>query len=175
MGASESKKAAYADGTRIDIVYGDKKLPPGVFAEKVEGCWTGKKDIKDTVPIKVRELMESKNCMELYTEFINYVANQSKDWLGSYASGEIQKIEQLYNQRFAEHGVHVFYCRKSIYTTNHVAYEKWLEFVDTSIAPDYIPKEYHASKEAKEEAKQMAARAAEAQAKMYGACGPKVG
>lgn len=58
--------------------------------------------------------MEKKGAMDLYQEFITFLADSSKDFLGSYQSSEIHKIEEAYKGRFAERGIHVFYCRKMV-------------------------------------------------------------
>mmetsp|Transcript_33201 Transcript_33201/g.78225 ORF Transcript_33201/g.78225 Transcript_33201/m.78225 type:complete len:165 (+) Transcript_33201:66-560(+) len=163
MGASESKKQAYAEGVRVDLPWGDKKMEEGVWAEKLEGY--SKKDVKNTVPAGVQALMEKKGAMDLYQEFITFLADSSKDFLGSYQSSEIHKIEEAYKGRFAERGIHVFYCRKMMSDQYNTHWEKWIEYVDISVNPKYIPKEYHASKEAKAEAKQMAEAAEAAKVK----------
>mmetsp|Transcript_27756 Transcript_27756/g.65418 ORF Transcript_27756/g.65418 Transcript_27756/m.65418 type:complete len:169 (-) Transcript_27756:51-557(-) len=165
MGASASKKQAYAEGVRVDLPWGDKKMQEGVWAEKLEGRYSGKQDVKNNVPTGVQALMERKGATDLYQEFITFLADSNKDFTGSYQSDEIHKIEEMYNGRFAERGIHVFYCRKTISDQYYTSWEKWIEFVDISINPTYVPKEYHASKEAKAEAKRMAEAAAAAQIK----------
>lgn len=43
---------AYAEGVRVDLPWGDKKMEEGVWAEKLEGY--SKKDVKNTVPAGVQ-------------------------------------------------------------------------------------------------------------------------
>uniref|UniRef100_A0A7S2VDG8 Uncharacterized protein n=1 Tax=Entomoneis paludosa TaxID=265537 RepID=A0A7S2VDG8_9STRA len=131
-------------GQVIKTMYSELKFPNGVAVEELKQ-WSGRKMLKEGIPVYVERMLEKKDLMEEYEQMIDHVIEagvgaNTKMW-------NIEKLKELlevYKPKFAAKGVDIFVCNKTEYVSHgqyggHNEYFRWIEFVDREEQPSYQP------------------------------------
>ena len=116
--------------------------------------WSGRKKLKERIPIYVETLLENKNLMSEYHQMIDHVIESGAGG-SKFSSWNIEKLKLIlaeYKPIFAEKGVDVFVCHKEEYVSHgqyggHMEHFRWIEYVDRDLQPSYVPQREAESKD----------------------------
>ena len=131
-------------GQVIRTVYNRIKFPHGVAVEELHQ-WGGRKQLKDTIPPAVENLMLQKDTMREYSQLVDAcvqhgVGQKFKCW----NTKKLKQVMDEYRPLFAAKGVAVFLSLKQEWVSHgqyggHMEHFRWIEFVDRSVQPNYYP------------------------------------
>ena len=151
MGASVSKQEV-VDGTAVAGCWDAKvEMPPGVYAEQMEGGMHPGSKMVEFTPTKVGELLDKCGARALYDKF---EAEISADCGGQHFTGwdskKIYEKVNKYQDEFKAKGIEVTYNMVTWqYWVSHgpphhgghvqIEYRYWMTYADVSIAPGFKP------------------------------------
>ena len=135
---------ANMSGQIIKTVYCKLKFPNGVAVEELKQ-WSGRKKLKEKVPIYVEKMLQKKDLMTEYNQLVDHViesgvSSNFKNW----KIGKLQLILDEYKPMFAAKGIDVFVSHKQEYVSHgqyggHTEFFRWIEYVDRELQPNYMP------------------------------------
>lgn len=132
---SKSNEGEVATLGESIVADGKHILPPGVVAEELKK-YDGHKQLRDNCPPALTELLQSKNCFDVYDRFVKAIVESSntRNWLGKWKDQEFIGIMDLFTEDFAACKIKVAYCKRSSGSGSY----RWLEYIDVDRAPDYV-------------------------------------
>lgn len=131
----------------VCIGWVNKKLPPGVVGEHIQGWSTI--DISKKTPPEVQQFMKDHNAEDLYNKFAETMVGDAKGygktcgiWSKDYSREKMKKVEDKFLPEFQRHGINVVVCSNSDLTqTDAGVIQKWIEYIDIGMNRDYVPEE----------------------------------
>jgi hypothetical protein len=131
-------------GQIIKTVYTKLEFPNGVAVEELKQ-WSGRKKLKEKIPIHLETMLEKKDLMSEYNQLIDHVIESGvsanmKNW----QTEKLKVILNEYKPMFAAKGVDVFVSHKQEYVSHgqyggHHEFFRWIEYVDREVQPSYVP------------------------------------
>jgi hypothetical protein len=130
------------DVAKIDVGYGDKKFPPGVYGVKVHD-WTSEGN-QASLPEDLLDLLGSREALSVFEGFTVAVAGTEKNFFGAFIPKNITEVKRDFESDLKKKGLKVLVCQRiedfvGGSTVTHV----WVEVVDLEAAASYrSPEEY---------------------------------
>jgi hypothetical protein len=131
----------YTANEGTEVAGGKYIVPPGVAVEELDG---GKKKLSEKCPQDLEELLEKKGMKTVYDDLVKAIVKEgnTRSLFGDWKDKEFVSVIDLFADEFATKAIKVVLCKR---VSNGMAgTQRWIEFIDTEIAPDYIP-QYDAS------------------------------
>ena len=127
---------------RVKFYYESIKFPEGVAIERLRN-WRGRTKLAEKIPDKVQALLEKKDAMKEYNDFIAYLCATRKGTFSSWKDSEIFNVVEDHRIPFKLKGIKVFACHKEEWIhngqTSYKQHYRWVEFVDLDVLPNYEP------------------------------------
>mmetsp|Transcript_44969 Transcript_44969/g.106802 ORF Transcript_44969/g.106802 Transcript_44969/m.106802 type:complete len:161 (+) Transcript_44969:86-568(+) len=115
-----------------------KKMPTGVACQVLtDAC--GIRKFHNAIPSTVRDLLESKGALPLYSEFAANVIDQRSFRRKSYHWRGVHEVADAFNKRFEKFGVRLHHCQ----VRRDGVLSSWFEFVDLKLQSSYEPTEVY--------------------------------
>mmetsp|Transcript_26584 Transcript_26584/g.58260 ORF Transcript_26584/g.58260 Transcript_26584/m.58260 type:complete len:279 (+) Transcript_26584:61-897(+) len=117
------------------VAKGNHVVPPGVAVEELDG---GKKKLRDECPPELNALLTSKpGAFDIYDRLVKEIVAESstRNVFGKWRDMEFDSILDQVRDEFALRGIRVALCKRSSMGGTY----RWLEFIDTEVATDYVP------------------------------------
>lgn len=124
-------------------VGGKHSVPPGVAVEELCSSWWtggGKRKLANQCPAAVCAILEAHNLVSIYETFVQAVVGACDTKQGAVVKHQwndeaLVALVRQHQPQFASGGLQVALCRRTSSKGTH----RWLEFIDTTIAPSYVP------------------------------------
>ena len=135
---------ANMSGQIIKTVYCKLKFPNGVAVEELKQ-WSGRKKLKEKIPIYVEKMLQKKDLMTEYNQLVDHVIESGVS--SNFKNWNIEKLKLIldeYKPMFAAKGIDVFVSHKQEYVSHgqyggHTEFFRWIEYVDRELQPNYMP------------------------------------
>lgn len=131
-------------GQIIKTCYTKLNFPNGVAVEQLKD-WSGRKKLKEKIPIYVLKMMKSHDLTREYDQMIDHMINAgvSANWK-TWKIENLKSVLEVYKPKFHAKGVDIFFCFKEEWISHgqyggHMEYFRWIEYVDRSEQPNYYP------------------------------------
>lgn len=126
------------------------EFPNGVAVQELEakeyrvskpGCH---RTTKEKVPIDVKTMLEKHDLVEQYKALMDDINTKGTDSNEEWSTKTIQGVVDAHKLVFANNGVRIVLSQKEIHlghgrTGRHWEHYRWIEFVDHSVNPNYVP------------------------------------
>jgi len=121
------------------------EFPNGVAVEELKQ-WKGRTRLKETIPIQVEKMITDHDLMDDYTRMVDEVVEAGGgSWLkGGWDLEKLKALVDKYRPIFANRGIVLHISHKEEYISHgqyggHTEYYRWVEFVDPTKQPNYVP------------------------------------
>ena len=147
-------------GQSLKTYHAKLKFPHGIAVVQLQQ-WAGRKKLKQqSIPIYVQKLLTKYRLEQEYEQCIDKCIQSEASirdaTRGGWNVDEILEIIQEYRPLFRRKEIDVYVCHKQEFIVHghialggHYAYYRWIEFVDRSKQPNYIPQRNADEKEEK--------------------------
>jgi hypothetical protein len=131
------------DVAKVDVGYGDKTFPLGVYGVKVHE-WTAGEGNKASLPEEFVSFLESRDAVGIFEGFMVAVGGTEKSFFGTFVPKSITGVKKDFDSDFKRKNFKVIVCQRiedfvGGSTVTHV----WLEVIDLESASSYrAPEEY---------------------------------
>jgi len=132
---SAGAQPGFNDGE--EVADGKHVVPNGVAIEELKN-YRGHKELRNTTPEGVVEMLQPKYLMGVYDKFVQSVYDEKttrSSFTGKWKNAEFASILDAFREDFADKGVKVVLCKRSSGSGSY----RWLEFIDVEVAGDYVP------------------------------------
>ena len=117
----------------------------GVAVEELKQ-WKGRTRLKESIPIQVEKMITEHDLMDDYTRMVDEVVEAGGgSWLkGGWDLEKLKALVDKYRPIFANRGIVLHISHKEEYISHgqyggHTEYYRWVEFVDPTKQPNYVP------------------------------------
>lgn len=111
-------------------------IPKGVAVEQLNN-YNGHKQLKDSCPNDVQELLARKGLFDVYDQFVQeiYDTSETRGFLGKWKDAQFIHVLDRFSDAFASKGLRVVLCKRKSANGTY----RWLEFIDVEVRDSYVP------------------------------------
>jgi len=130
-------------GQIIKTQYHKLQFPQGVAVEELKQ-YGGRSKLKEKIPIHVEQMLEKHDLLKEYEQMVDHVVEAGVGYnTNMWNMSKLKPLIEEYKPMFADKGVDIYVCHKQEHVTHgkigHWEYFRWIEFVDRTEQPSYVP------------------------------------
>jgi len=123
-------------GQVIKTAYRTLEFPNGVAVEKLSE-WNGRKKLQENIPIQVEKMLESHGLMDEYHRLVGDIVDGGRNTFG-WDLEKLKLVVHKYRPLFAMKGIVIHVAHKEEQVDKHRRYFRWIEFIDSTMQPNYV-------------------------------------